>query len=740
MKLIGVKFQGLTCFEEPAGFSTDAPGLIALVGRNGAGKTTALEAVFGALYRQMPSYPGPLYDQVRGDTASIVATFMDDLGDVIRAEVRLNAKRRTSECFLTRRGEPVSTGKGRDYDEQVRRLFGSPELVLASVFASQSKTGAFLSMPRAQRKALFAELLALGRLVVLHEAAGNRQRAVESSMSASLAKLSTLGEGDSLEEAEKALAAAAAAAESAEARARELRGAAEAWEAWRIENAAATAAHRQAVADLERAIAATMLLRSRAKALDERRERMVADWEARPMAQPLDELGDRSELVQRVDLARAALLTAEEQAADLLASERALDSALRERSRVEAELDTAARLLATERAALVRQSEPLDRAPCAAFELWGPLGDGEPLPLSGTCPLLSGAREAAQQVVEIDERLAEIPLARERRLAECASEEAVAALSARVDEIRALNLPKVTAMLRRTLESAEAEVRIHDAAVADAKSYAAEHERHLRLLAEHDESIADVRAEIEQSLDAESMAHDRMTEARAALDALGAGPTFGAEELRSAEDALRLAVAARAAAEARFEAARTRETRAIVVRRELAGLQRCNADVALLREALGPNGAQALMIDAAGPEVTAIVNDLLSETPFTIRLDTVRTKADGGQAEDFAVHVFDGGAERSAEQFSGGQKVFLGEAIGLGLAVFNARRSGVHWRTLFRDETAGALDPENAQHYVRMLRRALVAGGFANCLFVSHVPEVWEQADTVLHVGGGRIE
>ena len=79
-------------------------------------------------------------------------------------------------------------------------------------------------------------------------------------------------------------------------------------------------------------------------------------------------------------------------------------------------------------------------------------------------------------------------------------------------------------------------------------------------------------------------------------------------------------------------------------------------------------------------------------------------------------------------------------ALGLGLAVFNARRSGVHWRTLFRDETAGALDPENAQHYVRMLRRALVAGGFANCLFVSHVPEVWEQADTVLHVGGGRIE
>ena len=36
----------------------------------------------------------------------------------------------------------------------MRRLFGSPELVLASVFASQLKSGAFLSMPRAQRKAL----------------------------------------------------------------------------------------------------------------------------------------------------------------------------------------------------------------------------------------------------------------------------------------------------------------------------------------------------------------------------------------------------------------------------------------------------------------------------------------------------------------------------------------------------------------------------------------------------------
>ena len=81
----------------------------------------------------------------------------------------------------------------------------------------------------------------------------------------------------------------------------------------------------------------------------------------------------------------------------------------------------------------------------------------------------------------------------------------------------------------------------------------------------------------------------------------------------------------------------------------------------------------------------------------------------------------------------------VGEAIGLALSIFNSRKSGIRWETLFRDETAGALDPENAQRYVSMLRRALSLGGYRQVIYVAHLPAVWEAADVQLHVEDGRI-
>ena len=103
----------------------------------------------------------------------------------------------------------------------------------------------------------------------------------------------------------------------------------------------------------------------------------------------------------------------------------------------------------------------------------------------------------------------------------------------------------------------------------------------------------------------------------------------------------------------------------------------------------------------------------------------------------FDVKVYDAGHDRQVESLSGGEKVIIGEALGLAFAIFNARKSKVKWETLWRDETAGALDQRNAQAYVDMLRRALAVGGFKQVIFVSHQPEVWERADARIDVAGG---
>ncbi|KKK65151.1 hypothetical protein LCGC14_2977030, partial [marine sediment metagenome] len=164
----------------------------------------------------------------------------------------------------------------------------------------------------------------------------------------------------------------------------------------------------------------------------------------------------------------------------------------------------------------------------------------------------------------------------------------------------------------------------------------------------------------------------------------------------------------------------------------------------LLEEALGKNGIQAMEIDAAGPEVARIANELLESCygpRFSIQFETLREKKSkaGEFSEAFDIHIFDNGIPKLVEVLSGGEKTIVGEAVGLALAIYNARKSGVRWKTLFRDETTGALDPDNANQYVLMLRRAMALGSFDQCVFVAHLPQVYEAADVRLYVADGRI-
>jgi exonuclease SbcC len=170
------------------------------------------------------------------------------------------------------------------------------------------------------------------------------------------------------------------------------------------------------------------------------------------------------------------------------------------------------------------------------------------------------------------------------------------------------------------------------------------------------------------------------------------------------------------------------------------------SDWSRLAEDLGKKGLQAAEIDAVGPELTALVNDLLHECHgprFTVRIDTQRLSSDGKKSiEGCDVTVIDTERGREAEgsTFSGGEKVILGEAIALALSSLACRRSGLQGVTLVRDESGAALDPENAEVYVRMLRRAANQVGASRVLFVSHSPAVVELADARIVIADGRVE
>lgn len=178
----------------------------------------------------------------------------------------------------------------------------------------------------------------------------------------------------------------------------------------------------------------------------------------------------------------------------------------------------------------------------------------------------------------------------------------------------------------------------------------------------------------------------------------------------------------------------------------MAPLERDLADWRFLSRGLGREGVQALELDAAGPRVSALANELLADAygpRFQLRFETQAAKADGrGVKETFDVVVVDSerGREGNGEDLSGGEKVIVGEALGLAVGLFHAQAGGVALGTVVRDETVGALDPENAERYLAMLRAFLRVGRVHQLLFVAHSPQLVELADAVVRVNDGRIE
>lgn len=165
----------------------------------------------------------------------------------------------------------------------------------------------------------------------------------------------------------------------------------------------------------------------------------------------------------------------------------------------------------------------------------------------------------------------------------------------------------------------------------------------------------------------------------------------------------------------------------------------------VIEEGLSPKGAPALKVDAAGPEVTAIINDLLLNcygNRFTVRLETQRAnKSKDGVREVLQISVIDNESadEAPVENLSGGEQAIVKEAISLGLATFARRHCGIDIKCLLRDETTAPLSDENGERYINMLDRALAVGGFEQILFVSHKQSLQCMADHTLLVENGKV-
>jgi DNA repair protein SbcC/Rad50 len=197
-------------------------------------------------------------------------------------------------------------------------------------------------------------------------------------------------------------------------------------------------------------------------------------------------------------------------------------------------------------------------------------------------------------------------------------------------------------------------------------------------------------------------------------------------------------------AEDALRRARDAAARSAALEGQLAPLRTEASDWALLGDDLGRDGLQAALVDAAGPELTELANELLHAcvgSRWTVSIETLRLSADGKrQLEGCDVRVLDTerGRDTTAESLSGGESVLVGEAISLALSAMACRRAGVVRPTLVRDESGAALSPAKGEAYVAMLRRAATIVGADRVLLVSHSPEVQALADARIVIDDGK--
>jgi DNA repair protein SbcC/Rad50 len=322
----------------------------------------------------------------------------------------------------------------------------------------------------------------------------------------------------------------------------------------------------------------------------------------------------------------------------------------------------------------------------------------------------------------------------------------VATLSIEVEVQRAslVQIAKPSSELTRTLEDCERERRKIDQ----------ERQRYEELRA-----VEARRGERQKSLDRLNQARaevtDEMRKKESALSAFSGLDAKMHGSRQEIENADRLIVSYRrerdghiarqAQIKQRQEQLEGARTRLAQVEAELGAARTEQEDYTYLAKVFGPDEIQLCEIQAAGPQVSTLVNALLEgcfDNKFEIRLRTQRPKADGkGMVDDFDVEVRNKNLDRTClvDELSGGQFVLVNEAVNLGIAIYNIRQGeGIRYETLFRDETVGALDSTNAKEYVRMLRRAMDLGGFHQVIFICHSPLIWDLVDAIIEIKGGK--
>jgi len=159
-----------------------------------------------------------------------------------------------------------------------------------------------------------------------------------------------------------------------------------------------------------------------------------------------------------------------------------------------------------------------------------------------------------------------------------------------------------------------------------------------------------------------------------------------------------------------------------VAQREAAEVQAIYEE---LREAFGRRGLQAMIIEAALPEIEAEANRLLSRMSdgrMSVQLDTQRKLKKGTVQETLDIIIADELGPRNYNLFSGGEAFRINFALRIAISKLLARRAGAQLRTLFIDEGFGTQDTQGRERLVEAINA--IKEDFDRILVITHIDEL----------------
>lgn len=807
MKILSLKLRGAIGIRKGLGqeevslnFKDFSPGLVAISGRNGTGKTTIIENLHP--YRCMVSRDGSLTTQFYLKDSFRVLEFEYN-GKRYESKILIDALTGASEAYLFEEGKALNDGKLTTYDTAIENLLGSRDLFFNSVFSGQKSKGIAQLKP-AEIKTLFFELLNLNHYEIYCEKAKARLRekqlelsSIEGEIKMLMETVSEVTEADlirgkeTLQYLEEAIITSGNALSKARKQKDELQTALAKTEALLVSNSAIhdeIETKRERITEIKEGLQKD-LAQMKISMEEELGKCGDDDW-CKPDLKAIEEKIKRAEkLLMNLDTIKRSIAEKQELEASLKSIREDIDRQIHFLRNTE---EHKQKLLDRLPLGLINDVErkifeashqeaklkrDLEKAE-SEFALINEVPCDE---ITGSnCQFLKNAhlmREAIPAIknelkslfstLEIDrETLKNLKDRKQEVETEIAQfEEASEVIKNEEKKLRTeanrietelvrLEQHPWESLLQEALK-AENDIKLHEMEIealakeeeATRKQMASIRERYAAIEDEKRRSAAEMADQILTDInkleeDYNPNIVETLANIRYEIESVDSQIERHTEEIELLNARVRDHQAKLTKIELELEAVRQNQVRINAKQTEKILIESEVKDFAFLAKAFDKTGIPVLKLENSGVEISSRANELLSlfENKFRIVFETTSwTKDKKKLKETFLINVLEDDGVCNLSDKSGGQQVWLETAIQLAISLV-VRQQGRRIETSFLDEKDGALDIDNAYSYVQMLEKAHTMSGVHNTFIITHRPELLDMIPQKVMLKDGFLQ